>query len=195
MHYPRQAAWCIKVRRDRFQVSLLRWTEFKQINWLLFLPRFSDDFRVNKGYLIRLNLINIRREIWGWTLKMYILIVSFLTQLKYLNCFQYKIDRYLVSLSHLSSTCPNFLLLFSLFNFVFSNGFVCRELHESMNDPMFYKRTESYFFAKQQPTRNKLKLGNTTQEFCIFSFQRLQNKITNEKCFTCNSPRFQTNHF
>ena len=42
--------------------------EFKRINWLL-LPfksienlRFSDDFRGNRSYLIRLNLLNVRNK-------------------------------------------------------------------------------------------------------------------------------------
>ena len=55
---------------DRRQISLLVMNKFKEINLIVFPlkslehRRFSDDFRGNRSSLIRLNLFNIRSEIW-----------------------------------------------------------------------------------------------------------------------------------
>ena len=56
--------------RDCFPVLFLILIEFKRINLLLFPLKssestwFSDDFRGNRSYLIRINLVNIRSRIW-----------------------------------------------------------------------------------------------------------------------------------
>ena len=60
--------------RDRHQIQLLISSKFKWINWLLFPlkssenPRFSDDFKGNRSWLIRLNSLTIRGKIWWWSL-------------------------------------------------------------------------------------------------------------------------------
>ena len=58
-----------KYFRDRLQISLLTLRKFKRINQTLFPlkslenQRFSDGFRGNRGWLIRLNLLNTKSEI------------------------------------------------------------------------------------------------------------------------------------
>ena len=54
--------------RNRRQILLLILSEFKRINRVL-LPRFFDDFRGNRNYLLHSNVFNIRNEIWWWSLK------------------------------------------------------------------------------------------------------------------------------
>ena len=60
----------IDLVRDRRQSSLLILREFNRRNKLLFPLKpsenhwFSDDLKGNRSSLIRLNLLNIRSEIW-----------------------------------------------------------------------------------------------------------------------------------
>ena len=57
--------------RDRLQISLLIWLEFKWIDYLLFPPeviRKPIVFWGNESYLIHLNSLNIRNGIGKWSL-------------------------------------------------------------------------------------------------------------------------------
>ena len=60
----------LKCRRDRLQIWLLILNELH--SFLLAITRklwFSDDFREDRSWLTRLNSFNIRREMWGQSLK------------------------------------------------------------------------------------------------------------------------------
>ena len=60
--------------RDCLQTSPLIWSKFKRIFKFCYLKwlenrRFFNDFKGNRSYLICLNLLNIRSEIWRWSVK------------------------------------------------------------------------------------------------------------------------------
>ena len=58
------------VEHSRIKIMLLRLSEFKWINWLLFPLKSSENqwffnhFRGNKSWWIRINSLDIKSEIW-----------------------------------------------------------------------------------------------------------------------------------
>ena len=82
--------------RDRLQILFLILDEFKRINEVSIPLKssknqgFSDDFRKNRNWLILLNLLNIRSEIWRRSLMTFHVIFVTNTTCQYLKTIEDK---------------------------------------------------------------------------------------------------------